>query len=115
PYQERIHGKDDHLKDVVADVLAEVVGFSVNDLDAGIPAGSPRGADLLAQKNGFSVLVEIKGATNTTLERQQVFAFVNNIEKYERQHGRVRARLLVMTGEAGKPRDYRNGLSHRFS
>jgi hypothetical protein len=66
PYKELIRSKDDRLQQIVADVLREAFGFIVADLDAAAPAGSPRGADLLAQRNGFSVLVETKGATNTT-------------------------------------------------
>jgi hypothetical protein len=111
PYKELIRGKDEHLQQVVANVLRDVFGFEVADLDAAVPAGSPRGADLLAEKNEFSVLVETKGAANTTLQRQQVFAFVNNIDRYEREHGAVAARLLVMNGEAGKPPSERNRFS----
>jgi hypothetical protein len=99
-YQSLLRLTGDPLKDAVAEVFRDRLGFDVVDLDAATPQGEPKRADLLLGDGDFQALVEVKGSTSANVRQENTDFFLKHIRQFELENGPLHARVLIFNGQA---------------
>lgn len=96
---------DEDLKLLVSQALADVFGFSVEDLDDKHAAA--KNADLLIEQDGWSCLVEVSGSTNRNAQYPELDDFDKHAEQFTEAGGGFDARLLVFNDRYARSDDER--------